>query len=127
VLDRVHLGLVAKMPLAGEIGGVPVLLEELGDGRRFLLEPVLVAGTDDDRQRRADRDATGLKRGTTSGAARLPVPAGEQHTFPGEAIDVGRRMAEGASTTGIGAKITPAEVVAHNYYDVGSFLLLRFC
>ena len=56
VLDRIELGLVAEVPLAGEVSRVSVLLEELGDRRRLLPEPVLVTGGDDDRQRRADRN-----------------------------------------------------------------------
>ena len=62
MLDGIELGLVAEVPLAREVGPVSVLLEELGDGRRLLPQPVLVSGGDDDRQRRADRNAPGLKR-----------------------------------------------------------------
>jgi hypothetical protein len=56
MLDRVELGLVAEMRLAGKISGIAVLLVELGNGWRLFLEAVRVAGNDDDRQRRADRN-----------------------------------------------------------------------
>lgn len=59
MLDRVELGLIAEVPLAGEVSGIAVLLVELGDGRRLFPEAVRVAGNDNDRQRRADRDAPG--------------------------------------------------------------------
>jgi hypothetical protein len=36
MFNRVELGLIAQMPLAGEVRAISVLLEELGDGRRGL-------------------------------------------------------------------------------------------
>src|SRR6185312_8370523 len=41
MLGRIGIRDVAEMPLAREVGGVAVLLEEFGDGRRFLAEIVL--------------------------------------------------------------------------------------
>ena len=61
VLDRIGNGLVAEMPLAGEGGAVAVLFEELGDGRRLGAEIIFIAGSDDDREGGADRDAPGDK------------------------------------------------------------------
>src|SRR5207248_9539871 len=94
MLDRVGLGLVAEMPLAREVGRVAVFLEELGDGRGFLAQEVLITRRDDDRQRRADGNAPGDERGAAGGATRLAVPTGEMRAFLGDAIDVWGRMAE---------------------------------
>jgi len=48
MFDWVELGLVAEVPLAGEVSGIAVLLVELGNGRRLFPEAVRVAGNDDD-------------------------------------------------------------------------------
>ena len=119
VFDRIGFGLVAQMPLAGEVGGIAVLLEELGDRRRLLTEHIRIAGRDDDRQRRADRNAPGDERGAARGAARLSVPVGERRALLGDLIDVRRRMAERLAAVGIGPEIVPARIVRHQHDDVG--------
>ena len=108
------------MPLAGKVSGVTVLLIELGDGRCLFLETIGVAGNDDDRQRRTDRDTPGYERCAARGAAGLAVPIGEHGTFLGEAINVRRRVAECRSTE-VGTEIAPSGVVAHQHDDVGLF------
>ena len=100
MLDRVELGLVAEMPLAGKVRRVAVLLIELGDGRCLFLEAIGVAGNDDNRHRRTDRDTPGHERCAARGAAGLAVPIGEHGTFLGEAINVRRRVAEAAPPRG---------------------------
>jgi hypothetical protein len=54
MLDRVGLGFVAEMPLAGEVRAVTVLLEKLGNSGSFFAKIILVAGNDNDRQGRTD-------------------------------------------------------------------------
>ena len=93
------LGLVAEMPLAGEIGAITVLLEEFRDRRRLPPEAIPVAGNDDDRERRADWDAAGLERGAACRATCLPVPIAEQRAFLGEAINVRGWMAQRNAAT----------------------------
>src|SRR5208282_22341 len=105
VLDRIGFGLVAEMPLAGKIGRIAVLLEELGDRRRLLAQEVRVGGRDNDRQRRADRNAPSDERGAACGATRLPVPVGEGRAFLGDLVDVWSGMAERFAAVGIGAEI----------------------
>ena len=124
VLDRVELGHVTEMPLAGEVRLVPVLLVELGDGRRLFPEPVLVAGNNHDRKRRADRDAPGHERGAARGAAGLAVPAREHRAFLGKAIEVRRRVPERLAAE-VGPQIRPPRVVTHQHDDVGLFLRRR--
>src|SRR5580692_8089431 len=97
MLDRISDGFVAKMPLAREVRGIPVLLEEFGNRWSFGFEVVFIAGGNHDRQCRADRDPPGNKRGTACRAARLPVPTGEDRPFLGKAIDVRRWMAVGSA------------------------------
>ena len=122
VIDRVELLHVAEMPLAGEVGLIAVLLEELGDGRRVRVQAVRVAGNDHDRQRRADRDAPGHERGAARRATGLAVPAREHRAFLGQAIDVRRGMPERRAAV-VHTVVAPAHVVAHEHDDVG--LLLR--
>jgi hypothetical protein len=49
VLDWIELGLITEVPLAREVSLVTVLLEEFGDGRRLLLQAVLVTRRNDNR------------------------------------------------------------------------------
>src|SRR5262245_49218883 len=111
------------MPLARKVGRVSVLLKELGDRGRFLTQTVLVAGSDDDRQRRADWNAPGDERSTASGAAGLTIPVSKDRAFLGDPVDIGRRMAERGTAQGIGAKVVPPSVVGHQHDDVGPLLL----
>ena len=113
---------IAEMPLAREVGGVAVLLKEFGDRRRLLAEIVLVAWSDNDRERRADGDAPGDERGAARGAARLAVPIREGRALLGHAIDVRRGMAERCASA-VSAEITPAGIVGHQHDDVGPLLL----
>ena len=121
VIDRVELLHVAKMPLAGEVGRLPVLLVEFSDGRRVRGQAVRVAGNNHDRQCRANRDPPGHERGAARRAARLTVPAREHRAFPGHAINVRRRMPK-RRTAEVHTVVAPANVVAHEHDDVG-FLL----
>ena len=122
MLGRIGIRDVAEMPLAREVGGVAVLLEEFGDGRRFLAEIVLVAGGDHDGERRADRDAAGDEGGAARRTARLAVPIGERRALLGHAVDVRRGMAESRSST-VSAEIAPAGIIGHQHDDVGPLVL----
>src|SRR5580704_1651436 len=111
MLGRIGVGLVAQMPLAGEIRRVTILPEEFGDRRRLLSEPVLIARGNHDRERRADRNTPRYERGASGRAARLAVPVREDGALLGYPIDVGRRMAETRAASRIGAEIIPAGIV----------------
>ena len=124
MLGRIGLGLVAQMPFAGEVRRVAVLLEELGDRRRLLAQAVFVARRHHDRQRGADRNASGHERGAAGGATRLAVPVGENGAFLGDPIDVRRRMTEARAASRIATEIIPTGIVGHQHDDVG-FLVLR--
>src|ERR1017187_6729602 len=76
MIRRVGNRLVAHVPLAGEVGGVAVLLEEFGDGRGLRLEVVLVARGNHDRERGTNGNATGHEGRAARRAARLSVPTG---------------------------------------------------
>src|SRR4029077_18363847 len=95
------------MPLTREVGLVAILLEELGNRRRFLPKAVLVTWGHHNGQCRADRDAAGDERGTTRRTARLTIPTGERHTFFGDPINVGGRVTKRLATSCVGAEITP--------------------
>ena len=119
---RIGIRYIAEMPLAREVGGVAVLLKEFGDRRRFLAEIVLVARSDNDRERRADGDAPGDERGAARGATRLAVPVRERGALLGHAIDVRRGMAERCASA-VSAEIAPTGIVGHQHDDVGPLLL----
>jgi hypothetical protein len=114
MIDRHRVDGVAEMPLAGEVGLIAVLLEELGDGRRLRTKFVGVAGRDHDRERGAYRQAAGHERGAAGGATRLPVPFGEGRALGGEPVEVRGRGVAGLATA-IDAEVTPAGVVGHEH------------
>src|SRR4029077_6967711 len=101
---------------------VAVFLEEFGDRRRLLPEAVFVSRGNYDRERRTDRDAPGHERGAAGGAARLAVPAGEDGSLLGYAIDIRCRMAEAGASARIATEIIPSSVVGHKHDDVGSHI-----
>src|SRR5262249_55724342 len=57
----------------------------------------------------------------SGGAALLAVPTQEQATFFANAVDVGRLIAHVAAV--VNAGVVPANVVAHDYEDVGLLCL----
>src|SRR5580692_527894 len=108
------------MPLAGEVGGIAIFLEELSDCRSALGQTVRVAGHNHYRKGRADRDASGHERGPARGATRLAVPTGKDGAFLGDLVNVRGGMAEVCATT-ISPEVIPSCVVGHQHHDVGSF------
>ena len=87
---------VAQMVLAELAGGVAQRLEELGDGRVFLLKADGGAGHADLGQTRADRVLAGDEASTAGGAALLGIIVGEGDPFVRDAVDVGRTVAHHA-------------------------------
>ena len=59
----------------------------------------------------------------TGGAGLLPVIVGEDGTFVGDAVDVGRAVTHHAAI--VGADVPVADVIAHDDEDIGLLLLLR--
>src|SRR5258708_21176324 len=94
MLNRIGIGLVPQMPLAREVGRVPVFLEEFGDRRRLLPKAVFVSRGNHDRERRADRNTPGHEGSTAGSAPRLAGPAGADGPLLGTAIDLRCRLAE---------------------------------
>src|SRR4029077_8552807 len=122
MLNRIGIGLVTQMPLAREVGRVAVFLEEFGDRRRLLPEAVFVSRGNHDRERRTDRDTPGHERGAAGGATCLAVPAGEDGSLLGYAVDIRCRMTETGASARIATEIIPSGVVGHKHDDIGSFI-----
>src|SRR5271167_3955937 len=101
MIGWVSYRLVAKMPLAGEVGRIAVLLEELGDGWGLGAKVILVARGNHDRQRRADGNSSSDERGASRGATCLAVPTREDSALFGHLVDVGCGMAKGCASSGI--------------------------
>ena len=113
VLGRIGVGLVAQVPLAGEVGRVAVLLEEFGDRRRFLVQGVRIAGGDHDRERRADRNPSGDERGAAGRAARLAVPVREDRALRWRSGRCSASDGRGPAAAGHVTEVVPAGVVGH--------------
>jgi hypothetical protein len=122
MFDRVEFGLIAEMPLAREISAVTVFLEKLGDRWGGFRQTILVARHNDNRERRADRNAPAQERCAARGTTRLTIPTCEHGPFLGDAIDVRGRMAK-VRAAAVSAEIIPARVVSHQHDDVRSLLL----
>src|SRR5262249_28748638 len=99
---------VAEVILAELAGRVAQRLEQLGDGRVFLLETEIGAGQSDLSQTGADRRLAGGEGCATGGAALLAVPVGEYGPVPSDTVDVWRPVPHHAHV--IGADVVPADV-----------------
>src|ERR1043166_1368245 len=104
-------------------GGVALGLEQLGDCRVFLGQPLLRRGQADLQQPGAQRALPGDERGATRGAGLLAIVVGEERTFCGDATDIGRAIAHLAAV--VGADVPVADVIAHDHEDVRLLLLRR--
>ena len=113
---RQHLVAVAEVVLAELAGHVALRLEQRGDGRVFLLHALRGAGQADLGEAGADGRLPGDEGGAAGGAALLAVPVGEQRTFLGDAVDVGRLVAHHAHV--VGADVELADVVTPDDEDV---------
>ncbi|MCY1293428.1 hypothetical protein D9M70_426870 [compost metagenome] len=110
---------VAQVVLAELAGGVAVGLERLGDGDVARLQADRRAGHADLGQAGAQRALPGDEGRAAGGAAVLRVVVGEHHAFPGQAVDVRRRVADHA--VAIGTDVGLADVVAEDHQDVRFF------
>ena len=113
---------VAEVILAELSGGITEGLEQLRDGRVLVADPLLGTG----HAHLGQTDAEGTLARDESGAARraalLAVVIGEEDTFFGDAVDVGRLVAH--QPVGVDADIRNADIIAHDDEDV-RFLGLR--
>ena len=112
---------VAEVVLAELCGRVALWLEQFGDGRVLVGQPLF-------RRRQPDFQETGPQRAlagdecrTAGGARLLAVIIGEYRAFVGDTVDVGRVIAHHAAV--VGTDVPVADVVGHDDKDVG--LLLR--
>ena len=113
---------VAEVVLAELAGGVAQRLEQLGDGRVFLLQADRGARHADLGEAGADRVLAGDEAGAPGGAALLRVVVGEGRALLRDAVDVGRAVAHHAAAEV--ADVPDADVVAPEDEDVRLF---RFC
>ena len=121
---RQHLVAVAEVVLAELAGHVALRLEQVGDGRVFLLHAFGRARQADLGEAGADGRLPGDERRAAGGAALLAIPVGEQRAFLGDAVDVRRLVAHHAHV--VGADVELADVIAPDDEDVG-LLVCRKC
>ena len=107
---------VAQVVLAELAGGVAERLEQLGDGRVFLLQSDAGAGHADLGQAGADRVLAADEARAAGGAALLRVVVGEGHAFFRDAVDVRGSVAHHAAAEV--ADVPDADVVAPEDQDV---------
>jgi hypothetical protein len=122
VHGRQELVAVAEMVLAELSGCVALRLEQLGNGRVLVRQPLLCARQADLQQPGAQRGLAGDEGGAAGGAGLLAVVVGEDCALVGDAVDVGRAIAHHAAV--VGADVPVADVVAHDDEDVGLLLWL---
>ncbi|MNP03154.1 hypothetical protein D3C76_950290 [compost metagenome] len=117
VIGRQEFVAVAQVVLAELTGRVALRLERLGDGDVAVLDADRRAGHADLGQAGTQRGLAGDEGGAAGGAAVFTVVVGEHHAFPGQTIDVRRRVTEHA--VAIGADVGLADVVAVDHQDIG--------
>jgi len=113
---------IAEVILSELTGRVPLRFEQFGERRIFVGETFFGARQADLQQAGAKTRLPGDERRASRRAGLLRVVVGEDRTFLGEAVDVGRAIAHHAAT--VGADVPVADVVAEDDENVG-FLLLR--
>jgi hypothetical protein len=96
----------------------------VANGRRLRRHPRRCAGLADGCKSCPDRQLAGDEIGAARGAARFGVIVSETHALGGQLVEV-RRLA-GHDSLVVRADIEPADVVTHDYEDVG-LLFLRQC
>ena len=119
VHGRQKLVAVAQMVLAELAGGVAQRLQQLGDGRVFLLQADGGAGHADLGETGADRVLAGDEAGAAGGAALLRVVVGEEAAFVRHAVDVGGSVPHHAVAEL--ADVPDADVVAPEDEDIRFF------
>ena len=116
---------IAQMVLAELRGDVTLRLEQFGNGRVLLGQPLLGARQADLQQPGAQRALAGDEGGAAGGTGLLAIIIGEDRAFIGDAVEVGRAIAHLAAI--IGADVPVADIVAHDDEDVWLRLLLGRC
>ena len=116
VMERQEARMMSEMPLAGDAGRVPSLLEQLGHRRLAVGDAVLGAGA----ERAVDADpvgvAAGQQRRARGRANRLrDVEVGEPPPFARQAVEVRRHETLRSKT----ADVTIALVVSENDHNIG--------
>src|SRR5215469_17828105 len=104
-------------------GGVTKWLEQFGNRRVFLLQTLRGTRQTNFSEPCPDGRLACNKRGTSGGAALLPIPVREERAFVGNAIDVGRLVAHHALI--VGTDVPVADVISPEDQDVR--LLLGEC
>ena len=113
---------VAEMVLAELPGHIAERLEQLGERRILVGKAFLCPWQSHLQQARAHRALAGDEGGPAGGTRLLTVIVGEDRTFVGDAVDVGRAVAHLAAI--IGADVPVADVIAHDDENVGLGLRL---
>ena len=121
VNGRKMLVAIAEVILAELRGDVALLLEQIRDGRIFLLKAFLRSGQTDFQEAGAERRLARDESGPSRGAALLTIGIGEHSAFLGEAVDVGSLVAHHALI--VRTDIPIADVVAPDDEDVRLALL----
>src|SRR6188768_2941677 len=98
-------------------GAVTQGLEQVGDGRIFGRDAVLVPGHADGQKTGPEGMLTQNERGASSGAALLSISIAEDGALVRDAIDVGRTAAHHAAV--VGAHVPVANIIAKDDQDVG--------
>ena len=125
VHGRQKLVAVAEMVLAELSGRIALRLEQLGNGRVLLRQPLLRRRQADLQQSGAQRALAGDEGGAAGGTGLLAVIVGEDRALVGDAVDVGRVVAHHAAI--VGADVPVADVIAHDDENVRLLLLLGRC
>src|SRR5262249_1109020 len=107
---------VAEVVLAELAAGVAQRLEQFGDGRGLVGDPLLGPRQADLEQAGAERALAGGASGPAGGAGLLGVAVGEERPLPGDAVDVRGAVAHRAAV--VGADVPVADVVAPEDEDV---------
>ena len=108
---------VPEVVLAELSGSVAEVLQDDGDGGVLDTHAELGAGQADLAETGAEHALPGDERRASGGAALLGVVVGEDHAFPGDAIDVRRAVAHHPHR--VGRDVASADVVTPDDQDVG--------
>jgi hypothetical protein len=111
------------MVLAELSGCVALRLEELGNCRVLLRQPLLRRRQANFQKAGAHRTLSGDEGGAAGGAGLLAIIVGEDRTFVGDAVDVGRAVAHHAAV--VGADVPVTDIIGHDDKDVRLLLLCR--
>jgi hypothetical protein len=114
----------SEVVLADLRRGVAQRLEQFGDGRIRILQPLLGGGHADLQQPCAERSLAGDERSTPRCTGLLTVVVSEQRTLASDPVDVGRRTAHHAAM--VSAQIPGAHVVGHDHDDIRLLLVCHY-